>query len=388
MKLARRVQQISPFYVMDILARAKGLERQGKDVIHMEIGEPDFPTPPLVVEAAARFIRKADVKYTPASGLPELREAIAEHYLRKYGISVSPNRVLLTPGASGALLLAFSLLLDVGDKVALADPGYPCYQNVIRLLGGLPCPIAVDQLTGFQLTPELLASHWGARMSGVVIASPANPTGSVAGAEALAKLVKFVDTRGGFVISDEIYHGLEYGQRAPSVLEFASQAFVIGGFSKYFGMTGWRLGWLIVTADCAEAAESLAQNLFIAAPTISQVAALAALSDDNRAELERRRAAFMARRDLLCDRLEALGFAARARPAGAFYVYVDCSAFTDDSHRFALGLLSEAHVATTPGVDFGRHAAERFLRFSYTVAEDKINEGLDRVNKFVYPLRQ
>jgi aspartate/methionine/tyrosine aminotransferase len=388
MKIADRLRDISPFHVMEILARAKSMERQGKDIIHMEIGEPDFPTPPLVVEAALGFIRSGDVKYTPAEGLPELREAIAGHYARRYGVRVAADRIFVTPGASGGLLLALGLLLNAGDKIGLADPGYPCYSNFIRLFGGVPCQIPVDELTGFHISAELLRNYWDARMTGIVIASPANPTGSIASRGALAEVLDFVSQQAGFVISDEIYHGLEYGSSASTALEFSSRVFAINSFSKYFGMTGWRLGWVVVPEEFIGVAEKLAQNIFISAPAHSQVAALAAFSENNLAELEQRRSAFQERRDLLCAKLEAIGFSIKAKPEGAFYVFADCSRFAVDSYRFAMDLLAETGVAVTPGLDFGVNHPERHLRFCYTLAKDRLVEGLVRIEDFVHRARR
>jgi aspartate/methionine/tyrosine aminotransferase len=388
MKIADRAREISPFHVMEILARAKAMERDGKSILHLEIGEPDFPTPPLVVEAALEFIRGGDVKYTPAAGLPELREAIAGYYARHYGIRVAAERIVVTPGASGGLLLALGLVLGAGEKVGLADPGYPCYGNFVRVFGGVPNPVPVDESTGFHLTAELLQNYWDERMAGIVVASPANPTGSVTSPACLAGVLEFVRERGGFVISDEIYHGLEYGPRAASALEFCPRAFVVNSFSKYFGMTGWRLGWVVVPDDFIAPAERLAQNIFISAPTHSQVAALAAFVEDNLAELGRRRLEFQARRDLLYAGLSELGFAVTARPDGAFYIFADCRRFAEDSALFAQDLLTETGVAVTPGLDFGTHHPERYLRFCYTLGRDRLAEALARIGDFVHRPRR
>lgn len=383
MKIPRRVQEIRPFFVMDILARAKAMESQGRDVIHMEIGEPDFPAPSLVVETALGFIRNGDVKYTPTGGLPELREAIAAYYGCRHGVSVSAERIFVTPGATGGLLLVLGLLLGAGDKIGLADPGYPCHANFIRLYEGLPCLIPVDEATGYHLNADLLRSHWDDRMTGIVITSPANPTGAVIVPEVFRDLIGYVERQAGFVVSDEIYHGLEYGQRSVTALAFSPRAFVVNSFSKYFGMTGWRLGWVVVPEEFAGAAERLAQNIFIAAPTHSQVAALASFSEANLRELEHRRWVLKERRDLLCERLDDLGFSIKARPEGAFYVYADCSRFTSNSRDLAMELLTETAVAVTPGLDFGIHRPERHLRFCYTLAKDRLAEGMDRIAKFV-----
>ncbi len=382
MNIASRMHEISPFHVMEILARARALERAGRDVIHMEIGEPDFPTPPRVVEAATRFIRSGEVKYTPAAGLPELREAIAGYYAQRYGVSVAPERIFVTPGASGGFLLAMGLLVEAGAKIALADPGYPCYANFVRLFGGEPCLVPVGADSGFNLDAGLLRRYWDERTAGIVIASPANPTGSMMPPGVLSELLDYAHGRAGFVISDEIYHGLEYGERSSTALEFFPDAFVINSFSKYFGMTGWRLGWVVVPEEFMGDAEKLAQNIFISAPSHSQAAALAAFSEENLRELERRRLVFRERRDFMWGRLRAIGFVVEASPEGAFYIYADCARFAPDSYQFALDLLMETGVAVTPGLDFGANCPERFLRFCYTAPVPRLSEGMDRIEGF------
>lgn len=389
MNLAERIKEISPFHVMEVLSRAKALERQGRDIIHLEIGEPDFPAPPLVVEAALGFIRGGNVKYTPAGGLPELREAIADHYGRRYGVRVEPQRIFVTPGASGGFLLSLGLVLNQGGGVALADPGYPCYANFVRLFGGTPRLIPVDESTGFHLNAESLRSIRDDRMTGIVTASPANPTGALMSADTLQALLDEVDRQAIFVISDEIYHGLEYGLNlTPTALAYSPRAFVVNSFSKYFGMTGWRLGWVVVPEEYAEYAERLAQNIFISAPTHSQVAALASFTEENLQELERRRAIFKERRDFLCAGLKDIGFDIKAQPEGAFYIYADSGRFSEDSHDFAMGLLAKAGVAATPGRDFGAHQPERHLRFSYTVPVARLEEALARISQYVRGMAQ
>lgn len=383
MNIARRMAAIRPFVVMEILARARELEAAGRDIIHMEVGEPDFPAPPHVVAAAAAALRDGDLKYTPAGGLPELRQAIADFYRHRYGQSIPPQRVFVTPGASGALLLALGLLIEPGDGVALTDPGYPCYPNFVHLYGGEPRRLPVDETTGFNLDAPMLERAWDAAMAGVIIASPANPTGAVMPPAVMQALVNGVASRGGFVVADEIYHGLEYGAVSPTALSYAPDVLVVNSFSKYFGMTGWRLGWAVVPEACAAGAERLAQNLFIAAPTLSQRAALAAFDPGNLAELERRRQVFASRREVLCAGLRELGLIVRTKPEGAFYVYADCRQVTPDSRAFALALLEDAGVAVTPGLDFGMHHPERYLRFCYTASSERIEEGLNRLADFI-----
>jgi len=383
MKSSLRMCHIQPFFAMDILARARELEQAGRDIVHMEIGEPDFPTPQLIIEAAARALKDAAIQYTPAAGLPALRQTIAGHYRIRHGLDLDPRRIFLTPGASGALLLALGLLVNPGDAVAMADPGYPCYPNFVRLFDGLPLRVAVDVDNDFNLTAGLLDAQGHHPLAGVIVASPANPTGSILPPEALQALVDAVMARDGFVIADEIYHGLEYGAPATTALSCSDQVFVINSFSKYFGMTGWRLGWAVVPEWAIDAAERLAQNLFISAPTLSQLAALAAFEPQNLEELERRRQVFAERRDLLCGGLPRLGFGLPARPEGAFYVYADASPLTSDSRAFARDLLEEAGVAVTPGLDFGVNQPERYLRFCYTASAERLSEGLDRLQRFI-----
>jgi len=382
MSQATRMASIRPFYVMEILARAQRLQAQGRDIIHMEVGEPDFPTPPKVLEAAAAALAKDGLGYTPAAGLPELRLAIAGHYAKRHGLDLDPRRIFVTPGASGALQVVLSLLVEPGAGVALADPGYPCYPNLVRWLGGAPQWMAVREATDFNLSAGLLASCWDAEMAGLIFASPANPTGSIIPPAVLKELIDFAADRGGFVVSDEIYHGLEYEGRARSALEYSDEVFVINSFSKYFGMTGWRLGWAVLPENAIDGAERLAQNLFISAPTPSQRAALAAFDPETLQELEDRRQTFAVRREALCAGLTRLGFVIRARPQGAFYVYVDASGLTHDTQGFALDLLEQAGVAVTPGRDFGIHQPERYLRFCYTASVERIGEALDRLERF------
>jgi aspartate/methionine/tyrosine aminotransferase len=377
------MSEIRAFFVMEILARARELERQGRSIVHMEIGEPDFPTPPLVSAAALDFIGRGEVKYTPAGGLPELREAISRHYLDRYAVKVESDRIFITPGASGALQLALGILPTRGTVVAVADPGYPCHANLIRLFSGVPQLIPVTEATDFGLSPDLLNVRNTKDIGGLIVASPGNPTGSIMQAEALRQLARFAADKRMFLIADEIYHGLEYGKPSPSILGFSDRAFVVNSFSKYFGMTGWRLGWLIVPREYIGMAERLAQNMFISAPTHSQYAALASFHTQNLLELERRRRIFKDRRDSVSDALRRLGFSIRAKAEGAFYIYADCSALTEDSMEFSRELLEHAGVAVTPGVDFGENLPERHIRFSYTTETESLREGTRRIAEFL-----
>jgi len=373
---------IAPFHVMAVLERARELERCGHDIIHMEIGEPDFPTPAAVCAAAAQALATADIKYTAAGGLPELRGRIADFYRQRHGVDLPPHRIFVTPGASGALLLALTALIAAGDEVLVADPGYPCYRNFIKALHGTPRGVDIAA-TDMQLSPQSLRQAWGDRSAGLILASPANPTGAVASAGLLAELAAETESRRGFLLCDEIYHGLEYGLTCRTALAISPRTFVINSFSKYFGMTGWRLGWLVAPEAYCGILERLAQNLFICAPTLAQLAALRAFDPANLAELEQRRAAFQQRRDFLYDALSAAGFRPGAKPAGAFYLYTDCSGFGMDSDRLCRELLESAHVAVTSGQDFGQCQAERYLRFAYTRPIEQLADGVERIRRFL-----
>ncbi|MBA3997234.1 MAG: aminotransferase [Candidatus Accumulibacter sp.] len=380
---APRVDDIAPFHVMELLARAKELEAAGRDIAHMEVGEPDFPTPAPIVTAAQAHLAGGRVFYTPALGLPELREAISAFYRTRYDVDVPAARIVVTAGASGALLLALACLAAPGSEWLLTDPGYPCNRHFVRSFEGVPVGIPVGAENNFQPTLADLERHWNERTAGALFASPANPTGTMLDAGALAAIAGFVRQRGGQLIVDEIYHGLTYGKDAPTALQFGDDIFVVQSFSKYFNMTGWRLGWLVVPERFARDVEKLAQNLFIAPSTPAQHAALAAFHPETIAILESRRAEFRRRRDFLAPELERLGFRLSARPEGAFYIYADCSALTDDSERFARTLLETAGVAVTPGLDFGTHAPERHLRFAYATEIGRLGEAVERIRRFL-----
>jgi aspartate/methionine/tyrosine aminotransferase len=383
MQIAARMADIGPFHVMDLMARAKALEAQGRDIVHMEVGEPDFPTPAPIIEAAQRFIAGGRVSYTNALGLPELREAIARFYAERHGVKVAPERVVVTAGASGALLLALGTLIGPGDEVLLTDPGYPCNRHFVRMCEGRPRAIAVDASTDYQPTPERVRAHWTADTRALLVASPANPTGTLLDLPRLAALRQTVLECGGMLVVDEIYHGLTYGIDAPTALTLGEDCIVINSFSKYFGMTGWRLGWMVVPPAMVRDIEKLAQNLYIAPSTPAQHAALAAFAPETIALLEARRAEFQARRDLLLPGLKQLGFEVTASPQGAFYIYAGIGALAQDSYRLALDLVDQAGVAATPGLDFGANAPERHMRFAYTVTQEKLAEGLARMERFL-----
>ncbi len=383
MKIADRMDNIKPFEVMAILARARQLEAAGRDIIHMEIGEPDFPPPPLMIEAAHQQLKNNPLRYTPAAGLEPLREALSADYRRRYGLRLDSRRIFLTPGASGALMLALGVLVNPSDHVLIADPGYPCYPNFIRLFEGIPRRIPVGPDSGFNLSAAGVRDAFDERTRGIILASPSNPTGTVLSKGALHALVSEVLAHQGFLVSDEIYHGLEYGRPCESALTVSDDVFVINSFSKFYGMTGWRLGWMVVPDAFVDAVEKLAQNLFIAAPTLPQLVAVHAFDPRNLLELEARRQVLLERRNVLRDGLLDLGFQLPANPEGAFYIYADVSKWGPDSGWLAHHLLEEAGVAVTPGRDFGDHDPERYLRFCYTAPVPRIQEGLERIAHFL-----
>lgn len=376
---ASRLGDIAPFHVMELLTRAKQLEAEGRDIIHMEVGEPDFPTPQPIVEAAQRAIADGRVFYTPALGLPELREAISRFYAERYGVAVPASRIAVTAGASGALTLALACLVEPGSEWLLTDPGYPCNRHFIRAFEGRPVSIPVGADTNFQPTPEHIDRFWTPATRGALFASPANPTGTMLAADDITALANAIRKRGGQLILDEIYHGLTYDGDATTALAAGDDIFVVQSFSKYFQMTGWRLGWLVVPEAYVRDIEKLAQNLFISPSAPAQHAALAAFQPETIAILENRRAEFRRRRDFLAPALAAAGFRLTAQPQGAFYIYADCSALTDDSERFAHTLLESAGVAITPGLDFGTHAPAQHLRFAYTTDVDRLEEAVSRI---------
>ena len=382
-RVAQRIDGVEPFHVLELAARAAELEAAGRNIVHMEIGEPDFLSPKPVCEAGMRVIETGRLFYTPALGLPVLRETIARFYRTRYGVDVSPSRIIITSGASGALLLAIAVLIDNGDEVLMADPGYPCNRNFVRMMGGVADEIAVGADSGYQLTPELVAQRWTPRTRAVMVASPSNPTGTLMADAALKEIAAIAAARGGVMIVDEIYHGLVYEGDYSTALKFSDQVFVINSFSKYFNMTGWRLGWMVVPEGYLRAFEKLSQNIYLSSPTPSQHAAVAAFEPETIAILEARRAEFKARRDYLLPALRELGFRIPVVPQGAFYIYADCSALCDDSFAFARDLLESAGVAITPGADFGANAADKHVRFAYTNAVPVLAEGVRRIAAYL-----
>jgi aspartate/methionine/tyrosine aminotransferase len=384
MHLARRCERIAPFHVMALLERAQQLEASGRDLVHLEVGEPDFPTPEPVIRAGEQALARGATRYTPATGLPTLREAIAEHYQHFFGVSVSPEQVLVTPGASGALQLALALSVDPGDGVLITDPGYPCNRHFVELVGGAPWPLTLDPAAGLRATAEAVEGAWKDGTVAAVLASPDNPTGNVLTAAELQALSVAIGARGGNLIMDEIYQGLNHGEPPRSVLAHEPDALVINSFSKFFGMTGWRLGWLVAPREAVEPLTRMAQNFFLAPSTPAQHAALAAFSGETLAALEMRRRELDRRRRLLLERLPATGLRVVGQPEGAFYIYLDASAVTRDSFDFCRRLLEEEAVALTPGLDFGAtHEPGRYLRIAYTVPCERLEEALQRITHFV-----
>jgi len=380
--ISKRAQAMQPFHVMKLLARAKELEAQGKHIIHMEVGEPDFNTPQPIIDAGVAAIKKGDVHYTPPMGLPALREAIATFYLDKFKVTISPERIVVTPGASGALMLALAAILEAGQSVLMADPGYPCNRNFVSLLEGKSQLINVDVTTQFQLNKALLEQHWNNDVAGVLLASPSNPTGTMIPSESLKDIIQLAEQKQAAVLVDEIYQGLVYDVEPSTALSLSDNVFVINSFSKYFSMTGWRVGWLVVPENFISVVDNLAQNIFLAASTPGQYAALAAFEPDTIKILEQRRNEFKTRRDYLLEALPKLGFTIPVKPDGAFYIYANCEALTNNSFDFAEQCLEQVGVAITPGLDFGNNQAEKYIRFAYTTSLDNLKEAVKRLEKF------
>ena len=379
MKLSKRLSAIAPFQVMAILEKARALQAAGNDVIHLEVGEPDFATPQAIVDAGRAALAAGHTYYTAAQGLAELRQAIAAFYQSRFGVTVAPERIIVTPGASGALQIALSLLVDEGDGVLMADPTYPCNRHFVSLLGGVPQAVPVGAATRYQLLADELDANWLPNTVAAMVATPANPTGTVLSRDEISALAERCRAHDGALIVDEIYQGLTYGADSFSALQLADDAFVINSFSKYFQMTGWRLGWLVVPQDYVEPAIRLAQNLFLCPPASAQHAALAAFQPAVLDVLESRRAEFGRRRDFLLQALPELGWRIDAVPDGAFYVYADVSAVTDDSFAYCQRMLDEVKVAITPGADFGSHRAGSYVRVAYTTGIERLAEAVARM---------
>ena len=375
--IARRAARVSPFLAMELMERAKQLQATGRDIIYLCLGEPDFATPRPVVEATTRALEAGATSYTHSLGLPELREEIARHYRRRYAVEVSAEQVLVSAGTSPLMLLLFALLLEPDDELILTDPGYACYPNFVEFSGGRPVLLRTHEEDGFQPRPEQVRQMLTDRSRGLLINSPSNPAGSILSGEQLRELAKLPIP----VISDEIYHGLTYEGEEHSILEYTDQAFVLGGFSKSFAMTGWRLGYLIAPSACMRTLQTMHQNFMICANHFVQLGGIAALRhcwDD----VARMKTLYNQRRVRLIERLRGLGFGVRFTPQGAFYVLADARHISPDSQQLALEILEATGVAVTPGIDFGA-GAEGYLRFSYASPLEQIDEALDRIAGFL-----
>jgi aspartate/methionine/tyrosine aminotransferase len=380
--LASRLANIAPFHVMELAKMATELERQGRSIIHMGIGEPDFTAAPPVVEAAARAMADGRLQYTSAVGIPALREAIAAHYQRVYGLQIAPSRIIVTAGASAALLLACAALVDKGAEVLMPDPSYPCNRHFVAAFDGQAKLIPSGPEQRFQLSDAVVREQWTERTRGVLLASPSNPTGTSIAHGELAKIVATVREKGGFTIVDEIYQGLTYDEEPFSALSLGEDVVVINSFSKYFNMTGWRLGWLVVPEFLVPQVEKLAQNLFICASSIAQHAGVACFSPDAIAIYEQRKAEFKRRRDYIVPALKELGFKVPVTPDGAFYVYADSSALSDDADKLTIDMLNQAGVVLVPGLDFGPYTARQYIRLSYATSLENLREAVGRLERF------
>jgi aspartate/methionine/tyrosine aminotransferase len=382
--VSKRAGEISAFLVMDILEAAQRIEAAGHEVIHLEIGEPDFDTPECIKAAANKALADGETHYTHSLGLLPLREAICADLHARYGVSVEPGRVIVTQGTSPAMLLAFSTLLEEGDEVILSDPAYACYDNFIRFAGACPVRVPVAEADKFQFRPEAIAAALTPRTRAILLNSPANPTGTLLSAERMAEIARIADARGVHVISDEIYHGLVYGEKEHSALEFSDRAIVLNGFSKLYAMTGWRLGYLVAPQEYIRPMQKLCQNFFISANSMAQRAGIAALTEAAD-DVARMKAIYDERRRFILTRIKALGLGVANDPTGAFYVLANARAwaakFGGSSLALAYDILEKAHVGVTPGIDFGQ-GAEGFLRFSYANSLENIGRAMNRLEKY------
>jgi len=376
-KVTKRAQDIPSFIVMDVLEKAQELERQGHDIIHLQIGEPDFPTPRFICEAGIEAISNAETHYTHSLGIIELREAICEQYYEKYRVNINPEQIIVTSGTSPALFMLFSSLLDPGDEIIISDPHYPCYPNFANFLEAKPNFVNVYEEDGFQLRPDEIKKKIGPRTKAILINSPSNPTGNLLSAERMEKIAEL----GPLIISDEIYHGLVYGEKEHSILEFTGNAFVLNGFSKLYAMTGWRLGYIIAPPDFVRPLQKIQQNLHISAGSISQWAGLAALTKAT-ADVEQMKTIYNERRKYMIQRVRELGFGLSVEPAGAFYMLINAKHIDSDSYKLAFKILEKTGVAVSPGIDFGQNA-EGYIRLSYANSLENIKEGLNRLEGFL-----
>jgi len=368
---------IPSFIVMDVLERARVLERQGIDIIHMEVGEPDFDTPDCIVQAGCQALKEGKTHYTHSQGLLLLREAICEDYHKRYGVSFDPDQVIVTMGTSPALLMLFAAMLDKDDEIIMTNPYYPCYANMVKFLGGVPRLVPVTPEESFHLTPEKIKPFLSRKTKAILINSPANPTGMCMDPEVMEEIVGI----GVPIISDEIYHGIRYEGKDHSFLEFQQEAFVINGFSKRYAMTGWRLGYLIAPREFIRPLQKIQQNFLISAGSVSQWAGVAALRKAA-PDVERMKQVYDERRRYMIQRIREMGFGLPVEPSGAFYMLANAGHLSKNSYELAFEILENAHVGVTPGIDFGRNA-EGYLRFSYANSLENIREGLSRLEKYL-----
>jgi len=380
--VAKRTAEISSFIVMDVLERACEMEKCGQDIVHLEVGEPDFDTPACIKKALCRALDEGHTHYCHSLGLPELREAIAAYYRQTYRVAVDPERIVVTPGTSPAMFLLFAALLDPGDEVIISDPHYACYPNFIKFAQGRVVTVPVYEEDGFQYRPDAIADKISDRTRAVFINSPSNPTGNLLSAERMQAISRMKP----HVVSDEIYHGLVYEGREHSILEFTDRAFVLNGFSKLFAMTGFRLGYLIAPPEFIRPIQKLVQNFFISANTMVQKAGVAALTEAQE-DTARMRAVYNERRVFMIRRLREMGFGITVEPTGAFYVFANARHITQDSYGLAFDILEKARVGVTPGIDFGPNA-EGYLRFSYANSLENIAEGMDRLERYLASARK
>ena len=377
MGLCKKIQEIKPFMVMEVLEAAQKMEAEGIDIIHLEVGEPDFDTPDCIREAAKRAIDEGKTKYTHSLGIRELREEICMDYKKNYNVDIDPDQIIVTSGTSPAMLLSFGALLDNGDEVIVSDPSYACYDTFIKFSEGIPKHLKVYEDNGFQFNLKDIKNNITKNTKAILINSPANPTGTLLLRENMEEIADL----GLYVVSDEIYHGLTYEGKEHTILEFTDKAFVLNGFSKKYAMTGWRLGYLIAPKNFVRCIQSLAQNLFICASSIAQYGALAALKYAEQDVLKMRRI-YDERRRYMIKRLRDIGFKIMVEPTGAFYVFANAKKFTDNSYKFAFDILKNSHVGVTPGIDFGQNG-EGFIRFSYANSLENIKRALDRIDKYL-----
>jgi (5-formylfuran-3-yl)methyl phosphate transaminase len=375
--ISKRAQEITPFIVMDVMETAQAMERSGDDIIHLEVGEPDFDTPECIKEAAIRAIQEGKTHYTDSRGLFELRETICAYYDRRYGVSITPDQIIVTSGTSPAMFMIFSALLEPGEEVIISDPHYACYPNFIRFAQGRPVMVQVFEEDGFQYHPDEIKEKIGPRTRAIFINSPSNPTGTLLAPERMQPLSQLAP----YIISDEIYHGLVYEGREHSILEFTDRAFVLNGFSKLYAMTGWRLGYLIAPKEFIRPLQKIHQNFFISATSVAQWAGIAALTQAQE-DVERMRSIYNQRRITLIKRLKELGFGLAVEPTGAFYVLANAKHLHPDSYKLAFDILKKAKVGVSPGIDFGS-GGEGYLRLTYANSLERIQEGLDRLEAYL-----